>query len=458
MNIQQIFQNKVFHRYGVEYGVIGTYTDSRTKVKIKHNRCGHTWDANPSTFLSKTKPTTCPRCSPYHNRKLSNEDFKDELYNLVGDEYTPLDSYVNRSTKIKMRHNTCEHVWKVTPNAFVISGTRCPECSKCSKKSGFKWRKLTEEEFLRRVGECCGEEYEVVGTFLNTSTTVKTKHLVCNYEWNAHPDQLMKKNGSRCPECSGRKLKTTEWFRNEVFAQVGVEYQVIGEYVNAKTKVPVQHNICGHKWDVLPRKFVGSEKTRCPKCFKPAKKHHEEFVHDVYLAVGDEYSVLSQYKAKNKHVKMKHNKCGHTWKLMPCNFLHSVNPTRCPKCNESKGEKRISAYLSDLSLPYQSQYRIPECKYIRPLPFDFAIIIDGSLKLLIEFDGQQHFMPIEQRGGMEEFKIIQKRDQIKTDFCKSNQIPLLRIPYHKINEVEDILYRALRGYGVLPNIQIKYAA
>jgi len=34
-------------------------------------------------------------------------------------------------------------------------------------------------------------------------------------------------------------------------------------------------------------------------------------------------------------------------------------------------------------------------------------------------------------GGEEEFKNIQKRDQIKNEYCKNNNIKLLRIKYNE---------------------------
>ena len=52
------------------------------------------------------------------------------------------------------------------------------------------------------------------------------------------------------------------------------------------------------------------------------------------------------------------------------------------------------------------------------------------MNTLIEFDGEQHFQPIEHWGGERSFLEIQKRDKIKTDFCKSKSITLIRIKYY----------------------------
>ena len=59
--------------------------------------------------------------------------------------------------------------------------------------------------------------------------------------------------------------------------------------------------------------------------------------------------------------------------------------------------------------------------------------------MCIEYDGEQHFKPIEYFGGEAHFKIQQKHDKIKDDFCKENGISLLRIPYYKFDNIEEEL-------------------
>src|ERR1700690_3546980 len=63
----------------------------------------------------------------------------------------------------------------------------------------------------------------------------------------------------------------------------------------------------------------------------------------------------------------------------------------CPDCDVSKGEERIAKWLEEHNYTFLREYRIKECRNILPLPFDFAIISDGKLRMLIEFDGPQHF-------------------------------------------------------------------
>ena len=75
---------------------------------------------------------------------------------------------------------------------------------------------------------------------------------------------------------------------------------------------------------------------------------------------------------------------------------------------------------------------------INPLPFDFYL---PQLNKCIEYDGGQHYFPVDFAGkGMEhaeeQFRKTQYRDKIKNDYCKNNGISLLRIPYFKNVEEE----------------------
>jgi hypothetical protein len=80
---------------------------------------------------------------------------------------------------------------------------------------------------------------------------------------------------------------------------------------------------------------------------------------------------------------------------------------------------------------YKKEYTFNSCKDHKPLPFDFYLT---KYDCLIEIDGEQHFEVV-RFGGISEdkaqknFENQKYRDKIKNDFCKDNNIPLLRIPY-----------------------------
>jgi very-short-patch-repair endonuclease len=106
----------------------------------------------------------------------------------------------------------------------------------------------------------------------------------------------------------------------------------------------------------------------------------------------------------------------------------------------SYGERKILKYLESNNIEYKHQFKFDECKNVNKLIFDFYV---PSLNTIIEFDGRQHFEPIEFFGGLEDFEKLKVRDSIKNDFCEKNKINLLRISYEDINIIDKILDRAI---------------
>lgn len=113
----------------------------------------------------------------------------------------------------------------------------------------------------------------------------------------------------------------------------------------------------------------------------------------------------------------------------------------CGCGSKSKGELYISEILDQLNIPFIQQKRFDKCKNKRKLPFDFYLPI---LNICIEYDGYQHFHPVKYWGGEEMFKVRQQNDQIKDDFCRRNNIKLIRISYKmKKKEIYNILNNLL---------------
>lgn len=102
----------------------------------------------------------------------------------------------------------------------------------------------------------------------------------------------------------------------------------------------------------------------------------------------------------------------------------------------SSGEYAIKGVLEVMSVVYQREMRFPDCRDKNPLPFDFYI---PSLKIAIEYDGKQHYIPIDHFGGAAGLEQRQRHDAIKTLFCANTGIRLLRIPYTEFDRIEDLI-------------------
>jgi hypothetical protein len=188
---QEKFINRVIEIRGDVYEFIGQYVNNRTPIKTKHKTCGYIWDANPKHMLTRSEKgkVYCPHCTG--NIKLNTELFKQRVFDLVGEEYFVLGEYEHGKTKIKMKHNLCNHEYHVTPNCF-LSDVRCPKCYGKTKR--------TTDEFKEIVYISEGNEYTLIGEYFNSSTPVKMKHTKCNCEFMIIPDKFTQRN-QRCPYC-----------------------------------------------------------------------------------------------------------------------------------------------------------------------------------------------------------------------------------------------------------------
>lgn len=109
-------------------------------------------------------------------------------------------------------------------------------------------------------------------------------------------------------------------------------------------------------------------------------------------------------------------------------------------CVKSKGELKIAQLLLENGIPFSSQKTFEDCRFPDTnmlAKFDFYI----DNKYIIEFDGIQHFDSRYGWNTEDNFKLIQKRDKIKDEYCKQHNIPLLRIPYTKLKDltINDLL-------------------
>lgn len=101
----------------------------------------------------------------------------------------------------------------------------------------------------------------------------------------------------------------------------------------------------------------------------------------------------------------------------------------CGCRHQSKWEMLIADFLMSLNIEFAPQKRFSDCTNYKGsdmLPFDFYL---PHHNIIIEYDGEHHFQPVKGWGGEDKFKITQQNDCIKDNYCKSNHITLLRLPY-----------------------------
>lgn len=108
-------------------------------------------------------------------------------------------------------------------------------------------------------------------------------------------------------------------------------------------------------------------------------------------------------------------------------------------CVSSISNMKIAELLKEWKIHALSEYKFDDCKNIFPLPFDFYL---PDLNMCIEYDGEFHYLE-STHNGKEKLLLQQKRDKIKTNYCKRKNIKLLRIPYWEKENIEEILKKEI---------------
>ena len=177
----------------------------------------------------------------------------------------------------------------------------------------------------------------------------------------------------------------------------------------------------------------------CPKCVGVGKWNTEYLISEfvkIHKDLFDYSKVIFENVEKKVEIICKEH--GSFFQ----NIHKHLNGQGCALCKvNSKGEEYITMWLNELNINYIRQHSFETCKYINRLSFDFYL---PDHSICIEFDGEQHFKPIEWFGGKEEFIKNQERDKVKNEWCLNNNIDLLRIKYNEVNKIKYILEEKLQ--------------
>ena len=119
------FIKEVYNLVNNEYTFLEDYKGITTDIKVEHNICGYEYYITPNEFLNKG--SRCPQC--FGTPKKTQEQFKKEVFDLVGDEYTVVGQYDGADKHIKIKHNICNHEYSVFPTNFLYKERRCPICN-----------------------------------------------------------------------------------------------------------------------------------------------------------------------------------------------------------------------------------------------------------------------------------------------------------------------------------------
>lgn len=344
--------------------------------------------------------------------------------------------YINNSTKIKILCSSHGEFLQ-TPSDH-LGGHGCPRCGGTQRS--------TTTNFIIGAKKIHGNRYDYSFVkYINAFSPVK---ILCKQHGYFHQTPNSHLSGCGCFNCNGSiKLDTVEFIRRAI--------QLHGDkYDYSKTTYTSYHKkliiTCKHHGDFLQRPSVHLRGSGCSVCSKNIKYSHEEFIKLAETIHGKRYNYSkTTYTGNKQKIVIICNKHGE-FLQRPTDHLN--NQQGCPKCNHSLGENKISKFLTNKNILYETEKSFIDC--VNPdansskskLRFDFFI---PAKNLLIEYDGKQHFQSGACIKGKhvitsDELKAIQRRDKLKTRYARRKGIHLIRIKYTQFNNIESILEKALK--------------
>lgn len=194
---------------------------------------------------------------------------------------------------------------------------------------------------------------------------------------------------------------------------------------------------CGKEFRTV---YSSSKKFCSRRCAKiKERKSHEQYYKEFSRIHKGQVVPITKYNGNKHDITIYCLECNKKTTRRADRFVRDRQG--CEHCGRqlSVGEKIIEQYLIDNDVKYESQY-IPKSFGDIKYRYDFAILNeDGTVLKLIEYDGRQHFEPVEDFGGEKEFKKQVERDVFKERAAREKGIELIRISYKEKNNIYKIL-------------------
>lgn len=301
--------------------------------------------------------------------------------------------------------------------------------------------KYTKESFYNELKRRFpNNEFQIL-EFSGTFKPIKYQCLTCGRIIEKNRANHLYENKTLCQHCySTRNSKIRNWIIN--FFNTNSQFQLISWSENTMDSILMQCKKCNRSFLKKPNNlYLRQENTICPYCGdNGAPILLEDFKKEMLKNGYNDYTIL-KYTTIGKSVKFQHS-CGYVFSQIGHNFLKSRG---CPKCfnKKSKGELKIEQWLKENNINYVYQYIIKE---INNYSYDFYL---PNYNTLIEYQGQQHYYPIDYFGGEQKFYQQLQHDQIKKDYAQKQKYNLIIIPYTDYDKITSYLLPIL-GSTTIP--------
>ena len=371
---------------------------------------------------------------------MTHEEFIKKAHDVHGDEYIyDKTFFVKTTSKVCITCRKHGDFWILPHNH--LAGHKCVACSNERMSKKFM---TSQDDFINECKQALGDRY----TYNHVVYRGRKKKVAITCpkhgDFWKFPCEISKKRG--CPKCNAEerfKRNKAAFFKfaNEHF---GDKYDFDkANYVNSQTKIKVVCKKHGSFW-IKPNSLTCG--IGCRQCWEERRGKSlfsttDDFKEKAWAKHGDLYDYsLVDYRGKEIPVKIICGRHG-LFNQKPSNHLAGNG---CPTCSNSKGELRIVNFLKNNNILFQTQKRIKSDNIFYQASFFVVDFYIPRLSLIIEYHGEQHYMPIKHFGGRKKFERQQDRDMALRQYCKENGIRLLEIPYWDYENIETILKQNLK--------------
>jgi hypothetical protein len=416
--------------------------DFLKKIKVKHgnkydySKVEYTGTANKIIIICpkhgefKQKAANhlrgdgCPKCAVEINSKKSTykvEGFIEKAKIKHGDRYDYSKvEYINSITKVIIicpKHGEFEQV-----PAGHLHGAACPKCA--VEINADKCRRGIEE-YIREAKAKHGDKYDY--SKLGEYKSIKDVGIIIDENGFEHYQRL--ETHLICDELTVRSaIDKTNYIIFKLKKKHGNKYDYSEvNFDGTKTKIPI---IC-HKHGRFEQEYTSHLLgAGCPKCSSEINGYKsrlttDEFINNAKKVHSNKYDYSKvEYFKNDRKVTIICPKHGE-FRQTPASHMKGGG---CPKCCESRGETKIRLFLEKEKIHYIPQKKFDGCRNKHKLPFDFYL---PDINLCVEYDGVQHFQHVKCFGDEINYYKQRMRDKIKRDFCKKNNIRLIRIKYNE---------------------------
>lgn len=206
-------------------------------------------------------------------------------------------------------------------------------------------KRKTHKEFIEELSEI-NPNIEILGEYISAREKILCKCKIDNNEWCATPTNLLRGRG--CPVC-GRKLvnknrkKSHDDFVNEM-SNKNPNIDILGRYVNAKTKILCKCKIDGYEWETSPSHLSAGR--GCPKCGRNVRTRTTEQFIDGMKIVNPNLQILGEFTKADNKILTKCLVCEHEWTPKAIQLLDGHG---CPICAKMLRRKTHEEFIEEAS-------------------------------------------------------------------------------------------------------------